>query len=392
MLHYIALGIIILLFSISIVIRLRFQFWAIQPVFHIYDLHHWIFTNKVIDDELPKTNKYVKLLYIETYDVKKAPRESIVKSCSFLADNFLRSKYMDYIPKESDIMDYLNTTNGTAFLSIYGSPSELYTETGIIKDRDIEGVITSRPLHVQFRNEKQFIVNYIDNLCVKKGSRKKGIAPQLIQTHHYHIRHINQCVNVCLFKREGAMTAIVPLTTYSTLSYNANTIPDIKLNILGANIIKIGKTNFVSFRDFMKSTYSKYECAITSELQTIQQLVASQHFIVYCMVVEGEVIATYIYRNTPSFTEGKKCMELIASVNKAHFEDMFYTGFCSTIRRLNRKWKAEKIFIETTSDSGIIVDYLTRNGVKYDTSCPTAFFFYNYARYSVEPRKLLIVY
>ena len=188
------------------------------------------------------------------------------------------------------------------------------------------------------------------------------------------------------------MTAIVPLTTYSTLSYNANTIPDMKLNILGANIVRIGKTNFVSFRDFMKSAYNKYECAITSELQTIQRLVASQHLIVYCMVVEGEVIAAYVYRNTPSFTEGKKCMELVATVNKAHFEDMFYTGFCSTVRRLNRKWKAEKIFIETTSDSGIIVDYLTRHGVKYDTSCPTAFFFYNYARYSVEPRKLLIVY
>jgi len=392
MLQYIALGILILILSISIAIRLKFQFWAIQPVFHIYDLHHWLFTNKVIDEELPKINKYVKMFDVETYDVKKAPREAVVKSCKFLADNFLRSKYMDYIPKETDIMDYLNTTNGTAFLSIYGFPSELYTETGIIKDRDIEGVITSRPLHVQFRNEEQFVVNYVDNLCVRKGARKKGIAPRLIQTHHYHIRHLNQNVNVCLFKREGAMTAIVPLTTYSTLSYNANTIPDIKLNILGANIIRIGKTNFVSFRDFMKSAYSKYECAITSELQTIHQLVISQHLIVYCMVVEGEVIATYIYRNSPSFTEGKKCMELVATVNKAHFADMFYTGFCSTVRRLKHKWKAEKIFIETTSDSWIIVDYLTRHGVKYETSYPTAFFFYNYARYSVEPRKLLIIY
>ena len=75
MLQYIALGIIILLISIFIAIRLKFQFWAIQPVFHIYDLHHWIFTNKIIDNELPKVNKYVKLLDIETYDIKKAPRD-----------------------------------------------------------------------------------------------------------------------------------------------------------------------------------------------------------------------------------------------------------------------------------------------------------------------------
>ena len=110
------------------------------------------------------------------------------------------------------------------------------------------------------------------------------------------------------------------------------------------------------------------------------------------MVVEGEIIATYVFRNTPSYSEGKKCVELVASVNKAHYEDLFYTGFCSAIRRLKRKWNVEKIFIETTGDSGTIVDYLTRNGVKYNTSCPTAFFFYNYAHYSVEPNKLLIVY
>ena len=110
MLQYIALCIILLLAVAIITIRLKFQFWSIQPVFHIYDMHHWLFTNKIIDEDLPKINKYFKLLDIETYDVKKAPRDLVVKSCSFLADHFLRSKYMEYIPKESDIMDYLSTT------------------------------------------------------------------------------------------------------------------------------------------------------------------------------------------------------------------------------------------------------------------------------------------
>ena len=188
------------------------------------------------------------------------------------------------------------------------------------------------------------------------------------------------------------MTAIVPLTTYSTLGYTTSAIPNIKLNVIGANIVRIRNTNFIMFKDFMKASYNKYDCTITSDVQTIQQLVADQHLIVYCMVVEGEIIAVYVFRNTPSFSEGKKCIELVASVNKAHFEDIFYIGFCSAVRRINRKWKAEKVFVETTGDSETIVEYLTRNGVKYDSSCPTAFFFYNYARYSVEPNKLLIIY
>lgn len=392
MLQYIALGIVLLIIAIVIVIRLKFQFWAIQPVFHIYDLHHWMFTNKIIDDELPKTNKYVKLLDVETYDVKKAPREAVVRSCAFLADNFLRSKYIEYVPKESDIMEYLATSDGVSFLSIYGAPSELYTDSGIVNDRSIEGVITSRPLHVTMKDGDSFVVNYVDNLCVHRGSRKKGIAPRLIQTHHYHIRHLNQSVKVCLFKREGEMTAIVPLTTYSTLSYDVASIPNKKLGVLGAAVVRIGKTNFVAFKDFMKRASKRYECTINSELQTVQGLITSGHLIVYCIVVEQEIVAAYIYRNTPSFMEGNKCIELIASANRAHFEDMFYAGFCTTVRRLNRKWMVSKVFIEGTSDSGMIINALGRDGVICNTSCPTAFFFYNYAHYSVAPDKFLIVY
>ena len=392
MLQYIALGIILLIISIFIAIRLKFQFWSIQPVFHIYDIHHWLFSNKIIDNELPKINKYVKLLDIETYDVKKAPRDLVVKSCSFLADHFLRSKYMEYIPKESDIMDYLATHNGVSFISVYGKPTELYSEKEIITDREIEGVITCRPLHVKLKNQPEFTVNYVDNLCVHGSSRKKGIAPRLIQTHHYHIRHLNEKVKVCLFKREGDMTAIVPLTTYKTLAYKVANIPNLKTNTLGASIIKIGKTNFIGFKDFMKTEASKYDCSVTSELQTIQQLINKNHLIVYGLVIEEDIVAIYIYRNTPSYAEGKKCMELVASINRTPFEDIFFKGFCSTVRRLNRKYKADKIFIETTSDSEQLTNILTRNGVVYDTSCPTAFFFYNYASYSVNPNKLLIVY
>ena len=77
------------------------------------------------------------------------------------------------------------------------------------------------------------------------------------------------------------------------------------------------------------------------------------------MINEGD-IAIYIYRNTPSYAEGKKCMELVASVNKAPFEDIFFQGFCSSVRRLNRKYKADKIFIETTADSGLLYRYFNK--------------------------------
>ena len=64
-LHYIALCIAVIILLCAIIIRFKYQFWSIQPVFHLWDLHHWIFTNKIIAPELPEINKYVKLIDVQ---------------------------------------------------------------------------------------------------------------------------------------------------------------------------------------------------------------------------------------------------------------------------------------------------------------------------------------
>ena len=81
--------------------------------------------------------------------------------------------------------------------------------------------MTNRPLYISFNNKNiNLTVGYVDNLCVHSSNRKQGIAPNLIQTQYYQIQHMNDKLKVYLFKREGDMTAIVPLTTYKTFTYD----------------------------------------------------------------------------------------------------------------------------------------------------------------------------
>ena len=59
--------------------------------------------------------------------------------------------------------------------------------------------MTGRPLHVVINNgmnDAKFDVYYIDYLCVDKSYRKKGIAPEVIQTHYYNQSHINKNITV----------------------------------------------------------------------------------------------------------------------------------------------------------------------------------------------------
>ena len=57
-LYLIILLIFILLILFKFYIKIKYGFWAYQPVFHRYNLLYWICKPGIINKELPETNKY----------------------------------------------------------------------------------------------------------------------------------------------------------------------------------------------------------------------------------------------------------------------------------------------------------------------------------------------
>lgn len=391
MIKLIFITLFVLLIIIFIYFKIKYQFWSIQPVFHIYDLHFWLFPNQIVNPSLPKINKFVKLLDVETFNIKNCPSDILTDACLFIKENYLRSKYAEYLPNEDDIISYLQTQNNNSFLSIYWDNP--ITKSNII------GTITARPMYITFKNNnknKNFIVNYIDNLTVKKSLRKNGYAPRLIQTHHYHIRHLNLHNKICLFKREGEMTAIIPLTTFPTSGYDISNILNIKNNIKKNKIystIKVGKSNFSLFKDHFKQAVTKFNLQVTIEITTLLNLILENKIIIYCSLFENEIHSFYIYRNTPSIIDNKyKCMEFICSINNSCFKNDFFYGFLSSLQRLHHKYNIQRIFIEETSDNHIITSSLGKININPLTISPTAFFLYNYATYSTPSKECIFLY
>ena len=73
----------------------------------------------------------------------------------------------------------------------------------------------------------------------------------------YNVRRLNKKVNTFMFKREGNMTAIVPLTTYTTIGYE---LPNIDSEIMknerlyaSMAVIEITTSNLHLFADFIQS-------------------------------------------------------------------------------------------------------------------------------------------
>ena len=86
-------------------------------------------------------------------------------------------------------------------------------------------------------------------LCVDKFYREKNIAPQLIQSYEYTQRHDNKESKVSLFKREGKLTGIVPLTVYKSYIFNSKLIN--AEPVTKYKIIEISEVNFIYLQNLL---------------------------------------------------------------------------------------------------------------------------------------------
>ena len=392
MIQYIILSIIVIIILFKAFLKINHPFWSIQPAFHIYDINHWIFPNKIIDVNLPKINKYVKPYDVKTFKIGETPQDIIKKAHSLIRGNYLRNKQVNYIPKLNDITMYLETSIQPSFISVYSVPKTLYCEKGTITDVEIKGVITARPLYLTCKGCDTLCVNYIDNMCTHKDVRKQGIGQILIQTHEYNIRHLNPEINICLFKREGDLTAIVPLTTYDTIGYNICNIPKLKLERTSTQLVRCTAQTFTQLVGFIKEEALRFECVLQPEKMLFSSLIINEQFHCYMLIEDNEVYAIYIFRHTESYVDGVKGVECIATINKCPYRDTFVAGFCTALRRTSRKLNCGIVWIDKTADSLDITSSFERYGIQINSSCPNAFFLYNFAKYSHKPESCLFLY
>ena len=66
MILYIFGFIILCIVLFFIYIHLKYKFWALQPVFHFYDVYYWFVNIGIIRKQLPEKNRYVNFKKIKT--------------------------------------------------------------------------------------------------------------------------------------------------------------------------------------------------------------------------------------------------------------------------------------------------------------------------------------
>jgi len=399
---YILLFFVVFLVLVAGYIKLTFRFWSLQPVFHFYDFHCYFSRQCIINDELPQKNKFCNFLNIETIKYENVSVLKMDQFTKFTRNHFLRNGENQFIPKKQNIMPYFEGHNSTCFFSFYYEP-ELLTDikkNTIIKDKKVVGTITTRPLHVSIHtfNNLQFDTYYVDYLCVDKMYRKKGVASQLIQTHHYNQRHFNREIQVSLFKREGELTGIVPLCIYNTFAFDMSgwiKPPNFSATVL---LLECSKSNLHYLLDFIEETKTSFDVFIVPELSSILELIKTKNIYIYMLIENNTVICVYFFKKSCTFIKkGRESLILFASINglnkkdKSNDKNTFIHGYKVALFTILEKNPTFKFaVVEEISDNYIILDDLKKH-TQIEIINPTAYFFYNYLFHTISSKKTFII-
>ena len=394
-LSYILFFITLIIAIVFIYIRLKFGFWAIQPVFHVYDLGFILKPPGIIISSLPEKNKYTNFKNIETIIFTELSSLQIQRFTNLIRTQYLQNNDNIFSPEAQNIVPYLEGHNAVSFVSFYNEDTYVtdLKKGTVVTDKTVVGAMTSRPVYVVINNgnkDANFSAYYVDYLCVDKLNRKKGIAQQLIQTHHYNQRRVNKNIVVSLFKREDELTGIVPLCVYSTYGFPVTTWTKPRELSGEYKLLVITPQNFHFLFNFIKENSKKFDITINTEVTNIIELIKTKNIFIYVIMVDDHIISAYFFRKT--CVQVEKNMEVLscfASISKTN-DDIFIQGFKISFWKISAENNFGFSAIEDISDNDIII-----NNIKQKTKplivSPTAYFFYNFAYPTFKSNKVLII-
>ena len=400
MILYILGFIILSIMLFFIYVRLKYKFWALQPVFHFYDVYYWFINVGIIRKELPENNKYVNLKKIKTIEFEKIDEVTKKQIITLIRLNYFRNNENKYEPKEENIVPYFIGHNTKTFWSYFVEPEVLIDNKigKIIEENKIIGIMTSRPLHVKINNSRkasEFDVYYVDYLCVDKNWRKKNIAPQLIQTHEYNQSYNNKKICVSLFKREEELTGIVPLTVYKTYCFPLREKNWGFLEQLNGKITVLtgDKQNMYYLYNFINEVKNNWNIVIYPEISNIIELVSTNNLFVKMLVIDGNIVSVYIFRKVCTYIEkDKEIISCIASVNGGILtREEFIKGFKVSLWSIIKDHSNFRyLTVEDISDNTCIINNICIRTHPIVIS-PMAYFFYNFAYSPFKSEKCLII-
>ena len=377
-------------------IRLKYGFWFYQPVFHSYDFRYYLFPCGVVEAGIPEKNRFTNIQDVKTRLWSDVPEFERTRFVYFIQQHFHRHQDNYYAPRAEDVFPYFEGHTHPCFFSRFKQPVLLQDERngGMVEDVKSIGVMTSRPLTItQTKNNEKMVVYYVDYLCVDNAYRKKNIAPQVIQTHHYWQRRGNTNSKVSLFKREGTLTGIVPLCVYNSYCFSLETWQRPAALHSKYQWVEANAQNMHLVLGYLQEQSTRFSWFVFPEISNVLELIKSENLFCSFFVCQDEIKAVYFFkRSCMVIAKGKQAFTCIASCHTFDKPAFFVEGFRYALyRHVCERPYFGYVVIENISENGVILDSLLEKRYKPMVISPTAYFFYNFVTPTCPSLKIFLV-
>lgn len=389
-LAYLVFFSVVLICLAYIYIRIKFGFWALQPVYHVYDVGYYFRSPFVIEPGIPPKNKYINFKEVDTTQVENWTSIQQQRFLNLVRTHYLQNADNVFSPTWDNIAPYFVGHRAPCFASFfYKDHLILDVKKGTTNtDRRMVGAITSRPARVLLSG-RSLDVYYVDYLCVDKAHRKKNIAPQLIQTHHYNQRVLHKDIVVSLFKREDELTGIVPLCVYPTYGFPVTTWTKPADLPAHYTCLSITSHNYRFLHDFLHLHQHQFKVTIQTSSANLMELLKTGNVLATAIVCDDQWLACYFFRKTCVEVEkGLEVLSCFASVQGNCDLPVFVQGFKISF------WKmAEKGFFGFSAIEHIGHNVALTHNIMLKTKptivSPTAYYLYNFVHPSVPSEQVL---
>ena len=372
----VVIGAIVLFVLVHVYRHVSSPFWSKQPVVNAYNPYWWFFTNRVINSGPPLLNRYVRLQEVSVQTPEQLTADEKDAFAKFIRDNYLRSDEASYLPDTGHVFDYLGRTGAMV--------------VRFVRNGKLEGGGTNRIMDAKLPGPVHMHVGYFDNLTVSVSRRKRGVGPTVVQSYLYLARTIDPGALVHFFKREGDVKhSHLPLCKFQANIYEAKHLSNEVGTHYGTLSAKfIGKKDYAELRRFCDREIRDATAAVCMQYSDLFLLIGKGHIKVVVCRYKNTIEHFFFIRNTPTYDKhGIPVLELFALASAPGRKASQYVSLLVACLR-----KGHQDFCIVVEKTGKLEEFCNCPAMPPLSTCPMAFFLYNYAHRAVPTSKCFILY
>jgi len=341
-------------------IKLKYPFWNIQPVFHVYDYWRYFYTLPfIVFPYRPIKTKFCDFRQVLTLSYLEASSEQRKQFTDLLQCYFYDTDRIFNTMLKEDIHAYFGGANDPPFLSFYvpdyGNP---HKPMACISSRSMSFYYRPGPTEEVYTKQPVYIIDY---LCVSRDlvNKKREISRKLLQTHEYNQRIRNPSITVSLIKAEVELfDGVVPLFQYVTCTYQLRSTTHIPPLPTHFQVVEIYKENLDILSEFLYTQshldFRKEPCEhdifVVPDMGVLISLIRRRLLYIYCIQREGTIYGMYFIKNAKIRYEDidGNTLHLVGSILDYRHQDrgeLHYVGLLHSLRQIIHKKPSFKMFL-----------------------------------------------